>query len=154
MCSSDLTSASNDGLIQSYLAAAVNGTKLISAPGYTHTSPITQALSITKDQNFAIYKHMNDLGFLLLDDKYGSPIFKGNQIDNSVAQPIWTTNVASAQFRTDLGTFLVGIALGEFLNEYQYYFADDEDHKLTFATYGGSNFSRSEERRVGKECRL
>lgn len=50
------TSASNDGLIQSYLAAAVNGTKLISAPGYTHTSPITQALSIGEDENIAIYK--------------------------------------------------------------------------------------------------
>lgn len=135
------TSASNDGLIQSYLAAAVNGTKLISAPGYTHTSPITQALSITKAENSAIYKYMNNLGFLLLDDIYGKPIFKGNQIDNTAAQPLWTTNVASAQFRTDLGTFLVGIALGEFLNEYQYYFSDDEDHKLTYATYGGSNFS-------------
>ena len=136
------TGTSNDALIQSYLAAAVNGTKLISAPGYTHTAPITQALSITKNQNPAIYEYMNDTGFLLLDDKYGSPIFNSNnEIDLKVSQPLWSTNVASAQFRTDLGSFIVGIALGEFLNEYQYYFATDEDQKLTYATYGGDNFS-------------
>lgn len=136
------TGISNDALIQSYLAAAVNGTKLISAPGFTHTAPITQALAIAQNQNPAIYKYMNKTGFLLLDDKYGSPIFNSNnEIDTKVNQPVWSTNVASAQFRTDLGTFIVGIGLGEFLNEYQYYFATDEDGKLTYGTYGGDNFS-------------
>ncbi len=133
--------ADNDGIIQSYLSSAVNGSKLLSLPGFTHTTPLTQALSTTSNENSVIYKYMNNLGFLLLDDKYGFPIFnKSNQLDNSVSQPIWSTHVASAQFRTDLGSFIVGIALGEFLNEYQYYFTSN-DNKLTYGTYGGDNFS-------------
>ena len=142
--------SSNSDMIQVYFASAVNGTRLLLLPGYSHTSPLTQALGITKDFNEPIYDYMNKTGFALMDDKYGFPVFddKTNQLAN-VNQPIWSTHVASAQFRTDLGSFVVGIAAAEFLNEYQYYFPTSkftnsegkEEECLTWATYGGDSFS-------------
>ena len=134
--------SSNSDMIQVYFASAVNGTRLLLLPGYSHTSPLTQALSITKSFNEPIYNYMNKTGFALMDDRYGFPVFdeNTNQLAN-VNQPLWSTHVASAQFRTDLGSFVVGIAAAEFLNEYQYYFAPNENDQLTWATYGGDSFS-------------
>ena len=136
------TGSSNTNLIQTYFASIVNGSKLLMLPGYTHTIPLTQALGVTKESNKPMYNYMNKAGFVLLDDSYGVPIFNDeNQVDNSVIQPVWSTQVASMKFRTDLGSFLTGIAVAEFLNEYQYYFAPNEGDKLTWATYGGATFS-------------
>ena len=137
--SSTPVGSSNSDLIQSYFAAAVNGTRLLLLPGYIHTIPLVQALSVTPEENQPMYDYLNNVGFVLLDDSYGMPTFKGNQVDTSVSQALWTSQVASVTFRTDLGSFLTGIAVGEFLNEYQYYFGDDG--KLTWATYGGATFS-------------
>lgn len=139
--SSTPISSSNSDMIQTYFAAAVNGTRLMLLPGYIHTAPLTQALAITPQQNEFIYKYMNKSGFVLLDDSYGMPVFSNNKLNSLVPQPIWSTHVASVQFRTDLGSFLTGIAAGEFLNEYQYYFAPNPNDELTWATYGGATFS-------------
>lgn len=134
--------SSNSDFIQVYFASAVNGTRLLLLPGYSHTSPMTQALGITEANNQPIYSYMNKTGFLLMDDSYGMPIFNSdNQVDTTQIQPVWGTHVGSVQFRTDLGSFIVGIAAGEFLNEYQYYFAPNEGDQLTWATYGGDSFS-------------
>lgn len=134
--------SSNSDFIQVYFASAVNGTRLLLLPGYSHTAPLTQALGITAANNAPIYDYMNKTGFILMDDSYGMPIFNSdNQIDTTQVQPVWGTHVGSVQFRTDLGSFIVGIAAGEFLNEYQYYFAPNPDDELTWATYGGDSFS-------------
>ena len=133
---------SNTDLIQTYFASIVNGSKLLMLPGYTHTIPLTQALGVTAKSNAPMYNYMNKAGFVLLDDSYGIPVFNSNnQVDTNTIQPVWSTQVASVKFRTDLGSFLTGIAVGEFLNEYQYYFAPNKDDKLTWATYGGATFS-------------
>ena len=135
-------SGNTTDLIQSYFASAVNGTKMLLLPGFNHTSPMTQALAITQKENEPVYKYMSKTGFTLLDDSYGMPIFdKDGFLDTSTAQPLWTSQVASMQFRTDLGSFIVGIAAAEFLNEYQYYFAPNDNDDLTWATYGGATFS-------------
>ena len=133
---------SNSDMIQSYFASIENGSKLLMLPSYTHTSSLTQALDISKQSNEPLFERMNQAGFILLDDAYGMPIFDSqNKLDNSVSQPLWTSQVASVKFRTDLGSFLTGIAVGEFLNEYQYYFAPNQNDKLTWATYGGATYS-------------
>ncbi|GAA5414454.1 hypothetical protein [Ureaplasma ceti] len=132
---------SNTDLMQMYFAAAVNDTRLMVLPGYLHMVPLTQALAITKTQNAPMYKYLSKSGFILLDDSYGIPVWNGNHLNLNVAQPLWSSQVAAIQFRTDLGAFVTGIAAGEFLNEYQYYFAPQPQDELTFATYGGGPFS-------------
>lgn len=139
--SSAPTGNSNSDLMQMYFAAAVNGTRLMVLPGYSHTIPLTQALAISQKQNAPMYNYLSRSGFLLLDDFYGLPIWQGNKLNTNTAQPLWSSQVAAIQFRTDLGSFVTGIAAGEFLNEYQYYFAPNPGDKLTFATYGGGSFS-------------
>ena len=135
------TSANTTDLIQSYFAATVNGTKLLLLPGFNHIGPMTQALAISPKENGPVYNYISKTGFTLLDGSYGMPVFdsEGN-LDTTVAQPIWSSQVASMQFRTDLGSFITGIAMGEFLNEYQYYLGPGNDD-LTWATYGGATFS-------------
>lgn len=133
--------SSNSDMIQNYFAAEVGGSRLLLLPGFSHTSPLTQSLSITSKQNKPIYDYNNKTGFVLLDDQYGFPIFNNNELSATQAQPIWSTHVAAVQFRTDLGSFITGIAAAEFLNEYQYYFAPNPNDKLTWGTYGGGCFS-------------
>ncbi|GAA5414455.1 hypothetical protein [Ureaplasma ceti] len=132
---------SNIDLMQMYFASAVNDTKLMVLPGYLHTKPLTQALAVTAQQNAPMHKYLTKSGFILLDDTYGMPIWNKTQLDRNTAQPLWSTQVAAMKFRTDLGSFITGIAAGEFLNEYQYYFAPRPQDELTFATYGGGPFS-------------
>lgn len=133
-------SASTSDLIQAYFSSAVNGSKLLYLASFTHSLPLTNALNITKEENSAIYNYLGKTGFLLIDDKYGLPIFNDNGIGlKDTNQPIWSTNVASVQFRVDLGSFVTGIAIGEFLNENQGYFLND--NKLTWAIYGGMPYS-------------
>ena len=123
-------SSSTSDLIQAYFSSAVDGSKFLYLASFTHTTPLTNALNITKEENPAIHNYLGKTGFLLIDDKYGLPIFNDNGIGlKNTNQPIWSTNVASVQFRVDLGSFITGIAIGEFLNEYQSYFLND--NKLT-----------------------
>ena len=132
---------SNSDLMQVYLASIVNGTRLLLLPGYIQNSPLTQALGMSPKTNELLYNYINKAGFILLDDSYGLPIFnQNNQVDNTVVQPVWSTQVASVSFRADLGSFITGIAAAEFLNEYQYYFAPNDNDKLTWATYGGATY--------------
>lgn len=133
-------SSSTSDLIQAYFSSAVDGSKFLYLASFTHTTPLTNALNITKEENPAIHNYLGKTGFLLIDDKYGLPIFNDNGIGlKNTNQPIWSTNVASVQFRVDLGSFITGIAIGEFLNEYQSYFLND--NKLTWGIYGGMPYS-------------
>lgn len=139
-------SASTNDLIQAYFAAIVNGSKLLYLASYAHTTPITNALCLTKQQNSIFYDYFSRAGYLLIDDVYGFPLFLSNPdnpndpnnglIDASKLQPFWSTNLASAQFRSDLGSFITGIAMAEFLNENRDYFGDE----LSWSTYGGFPF--------------
>ena len=127
-------------LIQSYFSSAVNGSKLLYLASYLHTTPLTNALNISRANNAPINKYLGNTGFVLIDDQFGLPKFDSKSLfDLTVDQPIWSTNVAAAQFRTDLGSFITGITLGEFLNENQSYFLDDG--KLTWSTYGALPYS-------------
>lgn len=139
-------SASTNDLIQAYFAAIVNGSKLLYLASYAHTTPITNALCLTEQQNSIFYDYFSKAGYLLIDDVYGFPLFLSNPenpndpnnglIDASKLQPFWSTNLASAQFRSDLGSFITGIAMAEFLNENRDYFGND----LSWSTYGGFPF--------------
>ncbi|MDE5651800.1 MAG: BMP family ABC transporter substrate-binding protein [Ureaplasma sp.] len=135
-------SASTNDLIQAYFAAIVNGSKLLYLASYAHTTPITNALCLTEQQNSIFYDYFSRAGYLLIDDVYGFPLFLSTDdennglIDTSKLQPFWSTNLASAQFRSDLGSFITGIAMAEFLNENRDYFGDN----LSWSTYGGFPF--------------
>lgn len=135
-------SASVTDLIQAYFAAAVNGSKLLYLASFSHSKPITEALNIF--QNKPMYEYFSKTGYILIDDKFGFPQFNNgfNGLANT-SQPIWSTNVASVQFRSDLGSFITGIAAAQLLNEHQDYFIDPnkKDDKLTWATYGGAPYS-------------
>lgn len=134
-------SSSTTDLIQSYFSAAVNGSKLLYLASYSHTVPLTKALDISEANNKPIYEYLGKTGYILIDDQYGVPVFNDNGELSNVDQPIWSTNVASANFRVDLGSFVTGIAVGQFLNENMEYFAPNPNDKLTWATYGGAPYS-------------
>ena len=138
--SSAPVSSSTSDLVQSYLSAAVGGSKLLYLASYTHTTPLTSGLNISKSNNEAIYKYLGKTGYVLIDDQFGLPSYgSDNLMDLTKDQPIWSTNVAAVQFRADLGSFITGVAVGEFLNEYQSYFLDDG--KLTWSTYGALSYA-------------
>lgn len=144
-------SSSNTDLIQTYFASAVNGSKLLYLASFSHTSPLVDALNISASENPTMNKYLGDIGYILIDDAYGIPSFKKPTLNDkgeiivegggltSFNQPLWSTNVASVQFRSDLGSFITGIAAGQFLNENKEYFTAD-DGKLKWATYGGGPY--------------
>lgn len=134
-------SASTTDLIQSYFSAAVNGSKLLYLASYTHTTPLTKALNISESNNKPIYEYLGKTGYILLDYQYGLPVFSNNKFNEVIEQPIWSTNVAAAQFRADLGSFITGVAIGQFLNENIDYFSPNQNDELTWATYGGAPYS-------------
>lgn len=135
-------STSITDLIQSYFSAAVNGSKLLYLASYSHTTPLNKALNISESSNKPIYEYLGKTGYILLDDQYGLPVFSNNVFNEVIDQPIWSTNVAAAQFRSDLGSFITGIAIGQFLNEnISYFVGPDQDRELTWATYGGAPYS-------------
>lgn len=134
-------STSISDLIQSYFSAAVNGSKLLYLASYSHTTPLNKALNISESSNKPIYEYLGKTGYVLLDDQYGLPVFSNNVFNEKIDQPIWSTNVAAAQFRADLGSFITGIAIGQFLNENISYFAPNQNRELTWATYGGAPYS-------------
>lgn len=134
-------SSSTSDLIQSYFSAAVNGSKLLYLASYSHTVPLTKALNISEASNKPIYEYLGKTGYILIDDQYGIPVFNDNGGLANVDQPIWSTNVAAVNFRVDLGSFVTGIAVGQFLNENMEYFAPNASDKLTWATYGGAPYS-------------
>lgn len=105
---------------QSFLAAfnssILHNARLLVLPGFTLNPPMTEALKINK---------FNKTGFLLIDDTYSGSA---------------TSQVASIQYRVDEGSFITGISIAMYLNEYKEYFMNN-DGKLTWATYGGLNFS-------------
>lgn len=137
-------SASQTDLIQTYFASTVKGSKLLYLASFTHTSPLTAALDIKSEYNFAMYNNFGKTGYLLIDDQYGFPVFSYNEGEEgkitSLTQPFWSTNVASVQFRSDLGSFITGIAAAQFLNDYQDYFLGN-DNQLKWATYGAMPYS-------------
>ena len=71
-------SASTNDLIQAYFAAIVNGSKLLYLASYAHTTPITNALCLTEQQNSTFYDYFSKAGYLLIDDVYGFPLFLSN----------------------------------------------------------------------------
>ena len=142
--------SSDIDLMQAYVAASVGGSKLLYLSSFTHSSPLNKVLNISEKNNSFIFNNLGKMGFLLIDDQYGSPFFNENKLfDLTRPQPIWSTNVASAQFRVDLGSFITGIAAGQFLNEHIEYFApnrndanaDSHKKELTWGTYGGAEYS-------------
>lgn len=108
------------GLTDAYMSAVTNGAKVVVGAGFTHTNPITTAVS----QSFFM---KNKIGFVLLDDAFNK------QNDNGYT-------VASITFRISEAAFLSGIALGEYLNYYQDIFAPGTDDRLTYAAWGGMIF--------------
>ena len=110
------TGDSVQDLISSYYAAVIEGARLLDLPGFTHQVPLETALPEQKFDN---------TGFMLLDSNAITP---------------FTSQIATIQYRVDQGSFLVGIALGMYLNDYKDYFAPNAT-ELTWATYGGWNFS-------------
>lgn len=134
------TGASTTELIQSYFSAAVNGSKLLYLASYTHTTPLNDGLNTSVNDNAALNKYLGQTGYILIDDQFGLPTYDNeNLFSLSVNQPIWSTNVSAVQFRADLGSFITGVALGEFLNENKDYFYNDG--KLTWSTYGALPYS-------------
>lgn len=107
---------SKQALFSAYLAAKMDGAKLLLLPGFALKPSLELALN---DPRF------NNMGFLLIDD-----IYKG----------LSTTQVASLNFRVDEGSFITGISIGMYLNQYKDYFKKD-DGQLTWGCYGGSNIS-------------
>lgn len=131
-----------NGIMQAYMAAIENGAKLLTLPGYTHTPPLTAFLDVSKQENLPLYRDANKAGYILLDDLYGLPKLNADgTLNTKEIQPLYSSQVACAMFRTDLGSFITGIAVGEFLNEHQAYFAPQPNDQLTWATYGGDTFS-------------
>lgn len=129
-------SASTTDLIQAYFAATVKGAKLEYLASYAHTTPLTIGLNYSKKYNSTLFNNLGKTGYVLIDDQYGSPLFNSDGIfDTKAIQPLWSTNVASVQFRADLGSFITGIASAQFLNDYRESFLKN-DNKLTWATYG------------------
>lgn len=110
-----------NGLVSAYNGARQRGAELILAPGFNHQVPIENTFNVYKDE-------FKDTGFLLYDS---------NVMFNSPA----ALNTWSITFRTDLGSIRVGVAIAYFLNYYQDWFADQDDGKLTWATWGGLPFS-------------
>ena len=112
--------SSTDGFISAYSSAVSLGAEVIVCAGFTHKSPILEAF--TKKNN-----EFKNTGFLLLDEK----MIPG---ESGVA------NTWGVTYRSDLGSFRTGIALGQFLNENQDTFLGD-DKQLTFGSFGGQDFS-------------
>lgn len=135
-------SASTADLIQAYFAATVRGAKLEYLASFAHTSPLTMGLNYSEKSNSTLFNNLGKTGYVLIDDQYGSPLFsftEAGKLDSSATQPLWSTNVAAVQFRADLGSFITGIAAGQFLNDYKDSFLG-EDNKLTWATYGAHSY--------------
>lgn len=103
-------------MVGSYYAAVIEGAKLLDLPGFTHQIPLQTAVAESR---------FDKTGFLLLDSDVVTP---------------FTSQVATIQYRTDQGSFLVGIGLAMYLNDYKDYFSNGSN-ELTWATYGGLNFS-------------
>lgn len=112
--------SSTDGFISAYSSAVSLGAKVIVCAGFTHKSPILE--TFTKKFN-----EFKDTGFVLLDEKMIS------------GEP-GAANTWGVTYRSDLGSFRTGIALGQFLNENQDTFLGD-DKQLTFGSFGGQDFS-------------
>lgn len=98
-----------------YYSYLINDANLIVLPGFSLAESMTASLLDPK---------YNDAAFLLLDSEYDGPA---------------TAQVASANFRSDQGSFATGVAIAMYLNEYSKYFLDDK--KLTWGTYGGMPIS-------------
>lgn len=116
-------------VVASYRSAIENGAQLLILPGFTSYDPMLLAL---KNPAF------NKTGFVLIDEKLSN-----NDPSNPNAKEDKdkdTSQVSTIQFRTDEGSFITGIALAQYLNDYKEYFKKD-DNKLTWGTYGGKNFS-------------
>lgn len=127
------------GIIEAYDAAIANGSKLLVLPGFTHKSPLIRYLDYTPSESASHYKLANQAGYLLLDDTYGIPVLtKDGKWDNNLKQPLFTNKVACAMFRTDLGSFITGIAIGQFLNDNAEVILKDKGRDyFEWATYGG-----------------
>lgn len=135
-------SSSTIDLIQSYFSAATSGSKLLYLASFVHADPITQALNISKQENQAKYEYLGKTGYLLIDNQYGIPFFNHHDGSLTSNQPIWSTNVAAVEFRSDLGSFMTGIAIGQFLNENSNYFDKKEDKtKFKYGMYGAQPFT-------------
>ncbi len=110
-----------NGLVSAYNGARLRGAELILTPGFNHASPIEEIFKEFPSE-------FKDIGFLLYD---------ANVFSNTRA----AYNTWSVTFRTDLGSIQVGIAIAYFLNYYQDFFADEDDNRLTWATWGGQPYS-------------
>lgn len=112
------TENSNSSLIESFYSAVLDSARLELLPGFTYQNPVRDALELPQFSN---------TGFLLLDSTYDGP---------------YTSQIATMQYRTDEGSFISGVALGIYLNEYKDYFLHDTpDRKyFTWGTYGGMNY--------------
>ncbi len=101
--------------LASFYSATLRGARALVLPGYTLVDPLNAAL---ENASF------NKTGFFLVDEAYYGDC---------------NTQVASVQFRADEGSFVSGIALAMYLNDYKEYFSNN-DNKLTWATYGGDPY--------------
>ncbi len=112
---------SPNGLVSAYNGARWRGAELILTPGFDHAGPIQSVFN-------EYPKKFKNTGFLLYDANV--------EKDTTASYNTW-----SITFRTDLGSIQVGIAIAYYLNYYQDWFADQDDGKLTWATWGGLPFS-------------
>ncbi|MDE5599619.1 MAG: BMP family ABC transporter substrate-binding protein [Ureaplasma sp.] len=103
-----------------YYSYLINNANLMVLPGFSLAESMNASLLDPK---------YNDAAFLLIDSDYSGPS---------------TSQVASAGFRSDQGSFVTGIAIAMYLNEYKEYFMENDEpnnKKLTWGTYGGMPFS-------------
>ncbi len=108
-------SDTDTAFLSSYYSAQIYGAELLLLPGFSLNPSMSLALKNAK---------FNNMGFLLIDDAYSGES---------------TSQVATVRYRVDEGSFVTGVAIGQYLNQYKDYF-DVNGDGLTWGTYGGMNF--------------
>lgn len=129
-------SGSTQDLENAFLTAKERGAEVIVGNGFSFGDAIKSMYA--KDAT-----GFNDTGLIINDDAVADGFFGDDGWVNQSASlnSNFYSNIANIEYRADLGSFMTGIALAEFLDTYRTHFTKKENgEELTFGTYGGEPY--------------